>query len=1572
VAEAPPADRFQRQYQLSSQPHVSFDFSLRQCSLHSSHISCELPSQVIATKPDSRPCDGCVNMEATAQRPQQSRNKALLSSALNAPPHDPARALAVRTSPASASAQPNQIVANNVQARTTQNEPSLAGIHTVDAQRPSLQSSRLGAGASRTWNRTAAQWESTKMSIFSTLPDRFKSTSRLSNLSKQSNARPTTSHPSIVSKSQTASVNTGDSSLQSPASTFRPQDQIATNTTGSPGSNPTLSNLKVSQNIPSNAGNTSPHSSTPIQPSQTQLTSASIGHPSLQSPASSSLPQSQNSLSNTAISSVPISTLSNTPQSQSTSGTSGVPSLPSSTSSITPQSSGNSQIGVVSKSITVNASSTTVYLLPGTKDLYIGKMQVSATLADMDSEWHASVRRRLLKDLESVVQNLDGSLKVKDTFTESELRMTGKKKADSASVDLQPTILIRCGSKECRKAIEKKVKKLAYLRIFSEDRIRVVLNAPRQASSRLQTLQDIARTSPDQNFDLSYHVDTPDGSACGMRLSTSVANSTYSRTCTIGGLIRVGEIVYGLTTAHSVVSLDVEYDSDSVDASDSDSDSDMGSFLSFETEQPTSAELSPVRSSPNAALPGETATTPHSVRPFRTAPRYTMSWTPDHVPSTRSVELGPYSYGTRRHPYSPNNGAAASDFALIKLPVDYRALPNIYDLQKTSAGTCTITSYGKLESDEQSDAIWILCSRTDIRSGQLLPGEHAFLSRNAIYSTKKVELEKPLGMYASIINPNRANDQSEQGSSGAWVVCGTKLIGMIIAVYENEPYAHMIEVNTIFSDIKSLLADGESVPHVSLNLPVRRSHRGSISQGLYDPTSVLTATTRAWVKVQASHRFVEPSGWYSYQGAFDETQPWNSLEAMNHSRLQHALAGTYQASGQTREAVELLEHVVKMHETTLDEGHPDRLASQHELAGAYRANGQTREAEAMHRQTLATEEKVVGREHPDTLTSMSNLAFVLDRQGKYEEAEAMNRETLATSEKVLGREHPFTLTSMNNLALVLDRQGKYKEAEAMNRETLAIKEKVLGREHPFTLTSMSNLALVLDKQGKHEEAEMMHRQTLAMYKKVLGREHPSTLMSMNNLVLVLDRQGKYEEAEAMNRETLATSEKVLGREHPFTLMSMNNLALVLDSQGKYEEAEAMHRQTLATKEKVLGREHPFTLTSMSNLALVLDKQGKHEEAEAMHRQTLAMYEKVLGREHPSTLTSMNNLALVLDSQGKYEEAEAMHRQTLATKEKVLGREHPSTLASMHNLASVLDSQGKYEEAEAMHRQTLATKEKVLGREHLDTLASMNNLALVLDSQGKHEETEAMHRQTLAMYEKVLGREHPSTLMSMNNLALVLDSQGKHEEAEAMHRQTLAMYEKVLGREHPSTLMSMNNLASVLNSQGKYKEAEAMHRQELAMCEKVLGREHPDTLTSMNNLANVLNSQGKYEEAEAMHRQELAICEKVLGREHPDTLTSVYCLAHLLAKQHVFEESLNLYQRACKGYSKVLGEHHPTTRACQQHRSEVLKSQEQSSVVFSAPDKSVSAPTRIVSRLSRGLAHLGTGGSKHKKSQEGST
>ncbi|PVH91900.1 hypothetical protein DM02DRAFT_702546, partial [Periconia macrospinosa] len=55
---------------------------------------------------------------------------------------------------------------------------------------------------------------------------------------------------------------------------------------------------------------------------------------------------------------------------------------------------------------------------------------------------------------------------------------------------------------------------------------------------------------------------------------------------------------------------------------------------------------------------------------------------------------------------------------------------------------------------------------------------------------------------------------------------------------------------------------------------------------------------------------------------------------------QHELAGAYQANGQVKEAVKLLEGVVAIRTEVLAEDHPSRLASQHALAIAYQANGQ--------------------------------------------------------------------------------------------------------------------------------------------------------------------------------------------------------------------------------------------------------------------------------------------------------------------------------------------------------------------------------------------------------------------------------------------------------------------------------------------------------------------------------------------------------------------------------------------------------------------------------------------------------
>jgi tetratricopeptide (TPR) repeat protein len=89
---------------------------------------------------------------------------------------------------------------------------------------------------------------------------------------------------------------------------------------------------------------------------------------------------------------------------------------------------------------------------------------------------------------------------------------------------------------------------------------------------------------------------------------------------------------------------------------------------------------------------------------------------------------------------------------------------------------------------------------------------------------------------------------------------------------------------------------------------------------------------------------------------------------------QHVLASAYQANGQAKEAVRLLEHVVAIHKRVLAEDHPNRLTSQHELASAYQAHGQVKDTVRLLEHVVAIYKRVLAEDHPSRLASQHNLA----------------------------------------------------------------------------------------------------------------------------------------------------------------------------------------------------------------------------------------------------------------------------------------------------------------------------------------------------------------------------------------------------------------------------------------------------------------------------------------------------------------------------------------------------------------------------------------------------------------------
>lgn len=430
----------------------------------------------------------------------------------------------------------------------------------------------------------------------------------------------------------------------------------------------------------------------------------------------------------------------------------------------------------------------------------MGKILECPPPAALSTQWQDEVRARLLADLVLVLQKLPSSLARHKTIVEPELCMLGTVSKTLRLVELKPTIVIRCGSKRCQRAILRAVLELDYLKAFSKNRILVHHQPPRLAGEKvdvaLSTLNNLKGAVTAKRV---WVCRPSNSSACGLRVMTGSANQPQM--CTLGGLIRFDGTIYGLTTAHCMISATNAEDQQADAANDSDSESESESDIDLETEQC----LSPSQSFTDTSLLNLNGTGIQDST-HRKDTVYADLWTQESQ-DWLVADLGPHNYAIGNPTSMENNVngiSDAKDFALIKLPQEVAVLQNTY-VKKASdwTSTHTVTSISPPLNDKNDNIsrhVTIVCSSENVREGYLLRGKHAFLERATLFSTRKIELDTPL----------------ERGTSGAWVVQGSFLLGIIVAVYEHEPYAHMLEMTSVFDSV--LLFNNEKPPTINLDL----------------------------------------------------------------------------------------------------------------------------------------------------------------------------------------------------------------------------------------------------------------------------------------------------------------------------------------------------------------------------------------------------------------------------------------------------------------------------------------------------------------------------------------------------------------------------------------------------------------------------------------------------------------------------------------------------------------------------------------------------------------------------------
>ncbi|KAK1828417.1 hypothetical protein QBC39DRAFT_436390 [Podospora conica] len=454
-------------------------------------------------------------------------------------------------------------------------------------------------------------------------------------------------------------------------------------------------------------------------------------------------------------------------------------------------------------------------------NLYFVLPSEASSLSEANIQyWFSEVRLRLWEDLAPARRRIKRkcSLSTPDNSAsfEIELRMSGYAEQGADSVECAAAIWILCGGKICRYYVEKAVKKLSWLqglKLRLEIHIGASVFAAAGGSLGATDAVPLEKLSlerpivlPNENT-LYLHVEEqPAGISSSGRLicaslvgkdGSTIISQRFSR---LGGFIYLNlRTRFAVTTAHGIAEYlapaarddpsKVDTDNDSGSSSDSDSDFEAkccnhtgysGGFsaLALGYKDPATVDKwIPVRRTGAINFLGQGAEATDSVR---------SSW-------WSRLRVGERRFQTK------------ADFALLDMGMGDRWADNRYALDEETSVTEKSVRIREVKPGRNVGVgpVHVLAGDGRLIGAVLLDEGSRIYTDETWLETRKILLERPIA----------------RGMSGSWVVRGGLFCGMVVAVSEHEPFAHIIEAWQLISDIKASYGPGGSASFLGINDP---------------------------------------------------------------------------------------------------------------------------------------------------------------------------------------------------------------------------------------------------------------------------------------------------------------------------------------------------------------------------------------------------------------------------------------------------------------------------------------------------------------------------------------------------------------------------------------------------------------------------------------------------------------------------------------------------------------------------------------------------------------------------------
>ncbi|HEX9370150.1 MAG TPA: tetratricopeptide repeat protein [Roseiflexaceae bacterium] len=353
---------------------------------------------------------------------------------------------------------------------------------------------------------------------------------------------------------------------------------------------------------------------------------------------------------------------------------------------------------------------------------------------------------------------------------------------------------------------------------------------------------------------------------------------------------------------------------------------------------------------------------------------------------------------------------------------------------------------------------------------------------------------------------------------------------------------------------------------------------------------------------------------------------------------------------------------------------PDRVAgSLHDLAGVHRATGQHKQAEELLRAALILREKQSGPTSMEVLPEVEGIAWTLYGQGKLAEAAVYFRRALAILDASGTAEPGALITAALNLARVAQPLKEDAEVVALLERVIRVREQWRGEGHPELASDRMRLGRHHGAQKRPAEAEREFLRALGILEKANGPMNASLTAPLDELGALYAAQKRFEDAEPLLRRSVTVREWTNGPLSADLAPALENLAAVWVELKRLEDAERAYSAALALWQLKLGPEHPLLGNTLDRLGSVCAAQLKFEKAAEYFRHALAIRDK-------DEAANLNNLALVLAAQEKRADAEPYYKVALAVIEKPApapkGGDPEMLKATLENYRDLLAAMGQ--------------------------------------------------------------------------------------------------------------------------------------------------------------------------------------------------------------------------------------------------------------------------------------------------------